>query len=151
VSTRVTITRGFSAQLLPWTKGYLDVQAVPAGASIIVDGVERGVAPLVVDVEPGSPHRVELRKDKYETYRADLTAARGDKTSLAPELAALPGTIRVEATIKDVAVSVDDNAQRGVTPAVFDKVPAGTHTITIADVRVGKRVYTVGGPIPVEV
>src|SRR5208337_2229515 len=68
VSTRVTITRGFSAQLLPWTKGYLDVQAVPAGALIVVDGVERGVAPLVVETEPGPLHKVELKLPKYETY-----------------------------------------------------------------------------------
>src|SRR5208283_5916948 len=157
VSTRVTITRGFSAQLLPWTKGYLDVQAVPAGALIVVDGVERGVAPLVVEGEPGTPHRVELRKDKYEAYRVELSADAGNKVIFSEQLTGLPGSIRVETSIVGADVYLDPDTDQGgsnrkaVTPAVFDDVRPGAHVVQIGYATVGKRLYTVGDPIQVEV
>jgi formylglycine-generating enzyme required for sulfatase activity len=90
---KVTISRGTTTQWVPWPKGYLDVQAVPAGAAIVVDGVERGVSPLLVDVDPGIPHHVQLKLAKFDVYGTDVTAAAGDKTILAPELVAkaLPG------------------------------------------------------------
>ena len=151
VSGRVTITRGSSAQLLLWKKGYLDVQAEPAGASIVVDGVERGLAPLVVEVEPGPLHQLELKLPKYKTYRTDVGAEAGNKVILSGRLTGLPGSIRVETSIAGADVDLDDNTQNAVTPAVFDNVPAGDHVVRVADVRVGNRMYTVGDPVPVVV
>src|SRR5208337_1845013 len=128
----VTITRGFSAQLLPWPKGYLDIQAVPAGASILVDGVERGAAPLVVETEPGPLHKVELKLPKYATYRADISAEAGNKTLVSGALTPLPGSIRVETSIAGVDVDLDPDSDQGssskaATPAVFDDVRPGAH------------------------
>ena len=159
VSGKVSVARGVSTPYLPWPKGYLDVQAVPAGATIVVDGVERGVAPLVVDVEPGTLHHVELRLAKHETYTSDVTAAAGDKTSLAPALVGLPGSIRVEISLAESAntpvdnadVYLDDNSQHSLAPATFSDVRAGSHTIVIGDVQQGNRIYTAGGPVQVDV
>jgi hypothetical protein len=80
VSGKVTITSGASTQWQPWTKGYVDVRSDPAGASIVVDGVERGVAPLIVEVEPGTLHQVELKKQDYVTYRGTASGEAGNKT-----------------------------------------------------------------------
>ena len=80
VSAKVTITSGASTQWQPWTKGYLDVRSDPSGAAIVVDGVERGAAPLIVEVEPGTLHQVELRKENYETYHGTVSGEAGNKT-----------------------------------------------------------------------
>ena len=43
--------------------GQLAVQSEPAGAKVLVDGVERGIAPLTIrDLTPGD-HLVELQSD----------------------------------------------------------------------------------------
>jgi hypothetical protein len=150
VTAKVTVNRGANTSWLPWPKGYLEVQAVPAGATIMVDGVERGVSPLVVEVEPGTLlHRVELRKDKYEVYRTDVSAAVGDKTSVAPALVPLPGSIRVETSLVGADVQLED--QRGKTPYLFENVQPGQHLVQVFDLRVGNRMYTVGDPVQVEV
>jgi hypothetical protein len=125
------------------------VQAVPAGATIVVDGVERGVAPLVVDVEPGTPHHLELKHEKYETYVTDVSAVAGDKTPLVPALVGLPGSIRVETSIAGADVSLE--GKRGTTPYLFENVPAGKHLVRIFDLRVGNRMYTAGEQAPIEV
>jgi hypothetical protein len=150
VSARLTINRAASTRWLPWTKAFLDVQSDPPGATILMDGEERGAAPLVVEVEPGTPHRVELRKDKYETFRTDVTPAAGDKASLAPRLIPLPGSIRVETSIAGVNVRLD-NDRSAETPFLFDNVQPGEHVLQIANVRVGRLMYTVGDPIHIDV
>ena len=143
VSARVTINRGAIASWLPWPNAYIDVQAVPAGATVMVDGVERGVSPLVMEVEPGTLHRVEVRKDKYTAYQAEVTAAVGDKMSMTPALALLPGSIRVVTSIAGANVQLDGGA-RGRTPFVFANVSSGTHTVAIQSVRQGDAALTAG-------
>jgi hypothetical protein len=150
VIAKVTVARAASTPYVPWPKGYLDVQAMPAGATILVDGVERGVAPLIVDVDPGTQHHVVLRKDKYETYTADVSAAMGDKRILSTALVGLPGSITVETSIPGARTQLDTN-RNGVTPAVFDNVQPGQHTLQITNIRVGNRLYTVGDPAQVNV
>ena len=150
VSGKVTIARGASTAWLPWPKGYLDVQAEPVGATILVDGVDRGVTPRVVDVEPGALHHVELKKDKYQTYVTELAAAAADKVSLNPEMVQLPGSIRVETSIAGAAVKLDYYLA-GTTPFVFNNVDPGDHVVEISNVKVGKRLFTVGDPVQVQV
>jgi hypothetical protein len=86
VKGQVAITGGASTPWVPWTKGYLDVQSDPAGATIVIDGQERGMAPLVVEVEPETLHRVELRKQNYETYRSDVKEDAGSKSLVSGSL-----------------------------------------------------------------
>jgi hypothetical protein len=96
VAGKVTINRGESTRWLPWPKGYLDVQSDPTGATIVVDGVEKGVAPQVVEVEPGLLHRVELKKQDYDTYRADISEDAGNKTLFSKTLTLFqPGMLAV--------------------------------------------------------
>ena len=158
---KVSITRNAATPYLPWPKGYLDVQTAAAGATIVVDGVDRGVAPLVVDVDPGTPHHVELKREKYQTYTTDISAAAGDKAQLAPTLVGLPGSIRVETSLPEglnffsassnaPQVKLDDGQSVDM-PHVFEDVPAGKHVVLIDDIRAGSRMYTVGGPIQVDV
>lgn len=57
----------------------------PGDATVIIDG-ERWAGPqgqerLVVEVAEG-PHRVQIQKDGFETYSADLTVRRGEATPL---------------------------------------------------------------------
>jgi hypothetical protein len=151
VSGKLTIVRGTSAPWLPWPKGYLEVQAIPAGATILVDGVDRGVAPRVVDVEPGMLHRVELTMQKYGPYRAEIRAEAGNKSLLAGALAPLDGSVRVETSIAGAEVTLDDNEQSAKTPAVFDKVRPGQHVVRISSMKVGNRLYTAGEPFPIDV
>ena len=97
-SGHVTIAQGASAQWLPWSKGYLDVRSDPSGASIVVDGENVGVAPLVVEVEPGALHTVELEKQNYETFRADLTEDAGSKIVISRKLKPVASSVASTAT-----------------------------------------------------
>ena len=135
---------------LPWSRGYLAVSAAPAGALITVDGVAKGAAPQVVEVEPGVLHRLQVSRDTYFTYVADLSSAAGTKTVIAPELVSQPGSISVSTSIPGARVRVDTSDWQD-TPFVFEDVPAGVHTVEILSVRNGDGAFTAGPPFQVTV
>jgi hypothetical protein len=103
-----------------------------------------------VDVDPATPHHVQVKRDKYETYTTDVSAAAGDKTPLAAVLVGLPGSIQVETSIAGANVQLD-NGPSGKTPFLFDKVQPGQHLVRIANLRVGNSLFVAGDPAPVEV
>jgi len=82
----ITITAGAEAsQYLEFAEapvtGQLAVQSEPAGAKVIVDGTERGVAPVTIpDLAPGE-HRVELQADGA-TAKHTVTVQAGGTASL---------------------------------------------------------------------
>jgi hypothetical protein len=89
VSGKVTVNAGANTSWLPWPKGYIDVQSDPPGATIVVDGQERGATPLVVDLEPGTLHQLELKRQNYQTYRSEVSGDAGSKTHFSESLTAL--------------------------------------------------------------
>jgi len=56
------------------------VQGEPAGAEVLVDGVARGKAPQSLEV-PATEHRIEVRKDGFQTFKSVVTPEAGlDRT-----------------------------------------------------------------------
>ena len=68
----------------------LTVVTKPAGAVVIVDGVERGKAPWTGEVKPGG-HRVRARLSGWKDDSADVTVALDEQRELVLEL----GRVRV--------------------------------------------------------
>ena len=148
VSGKVTITSGASTQWQPWAKGYVDVRSDPAGAAIVVDGVERGVAPLIVEVESGTLHQVELRKENYDTYHGTVSGEAGNKTLFAGMLtpvastpapavsaAVVPPTTPDAPPLPKASIKIDGNFDdwKGVPPVVVGSQDA-TDNMTISKV-----------------
>jgi formylglycine-generating enzyme required for sulfatase activity len=50
------------------------IQGVPADGEVFVNGVSRGPAPVTVEL-PASRHRIEVRKEGYKPFTADLALA----------------------------------------------------------------------------
>ena len=135
---------------MPWSKGYFSLESDPIDARVVVDGVDRGAAPLVVEVDPAVLHRVELRKDKYFDYQADLRALPARKVSFEPVLDLKPGSIKVVTNPPGAQVRLDDG-EFLQTPCTFQEVPAGTHTLSVGDVLAYPRYYTSDKTFTVEV
>jgi hypothetical protein len=82
----ITVTAGAEvSQYLEFAEapvtGQLAVQSEPAGAKVVVDGTDRGVAPVTIpDLAPGE-HRVELQADGI-TAKHTVTVQAGGTASL---------------------------------------------------------------------
>ncbi len=58
----------------------VSVQGEPSGAEVLVDGVVRGKAPQSFELS-ATGHRIEVRKEGFQTYRSLVTPAAGlDRT-----------------------------------------------------------------------
>ncbi len=62
------------------------VQSDPAGAIVVVDGREVGLAPVEVERKAGR-HVIEVIQDGFETYSATVDVAPGQRTELTADLA----------------------------------------------------------------
>jgi hypothetical protein len=142
---RVLVERNRVTSCRPWTAGYLSVESDPPGASILVDGIEKGASPGVVEVEAGKSHLVELKMAKYQVASVEASAEAGTKNPIAVTLVLLHGSISIETDVPHADVLLDGTI-KGQSPCVFGNLTPGEHTIKICDVLQGKKFLTCGQP-----
>jgi hypothetical protein len=150
VSGRMLIQRNDTRAWMPWTNAYLTVESEPAGASVFVDGTERGSSPALLQVEPGKTHHVVLRREKYQDWSAEPECSPGRKQNVTAKLSPMPGSLMVETNLPGASIQIDEG-EYADSPHLFEAVPAGMHTIKIDDVLQDHRYYTSDGAVTVEV
>jgi eukaryotic-like serine/threonine-protein kinase len=116
----------------PADTGTVAIETSPPGASVLVDGRERGNTPLTLPLPPGA-HRLTVAG---KTGRRDLTlnVAAGTQVVHHVELTdAPPTTGRLQVPGPAGAPIAVDGTRRGVAPAELSEVPAGEHTVTVGE------------------
>lgn len=53
----------------------LNVTSEPSGAKVVVDGMERGITPVAVDVERKKPHKILVSKDGYQESQLSVDSS----------------------------------------------------------------------------
>lgn len=141
--------------------GWLLVRTSPPGATVAVEGVDRGLTPLSLRDVPYGVHRVEIQAPGYEpqtrevtvsaeatvaAIRVELAPASGQRAALAPppeqaERSPLPAPVPADAavaaggTVGSVLVESRPPGAR----VVIDGEPAGTTPIVVTDLPPGRR------------
>ncbi len=98
LSRRLRLTAGEpvdlgSLQLVP-VDGRLAVVSDPAGASVTVNGVFRGAAPLELDLAPGATYDVRVSAAGHATFTTDVEIVSGRRSEVRAGLAMLSGEVR---------------------------------------------------------
>ncbi|HTZ98289.1 MAG TPA: PEGA domain-containing protein [Terriglobales bacterium] len=109
--------------------GELNIDSVPEGAHIQIDGQNSGAAtPFdMTKVAPGQ-HTVVISKDGYAPQTRTIQVNAGSSSSISVQLALLTATISVTSDPSGSAVWMDGKNTGRVTPAQFSVDKAGTHT-----------------------
>ena len=122
--------------------GQLAIQSEPAGAKVIVDGTERGVAPVTItDLAPGD-HRVELQSDGAIARHTVNVQAGGTASLVVPMGAAasagpVSGWISVKAPF---TLEIREQGRLlGTTDADRLMVAAGRHELDLVNESLGYR------------
>ena len=112
--------------------GTVAIETSPPGASVLVDGRERGTTPLTLPL-PAGTHTVTVNGTTGRR-ELSLTVVAGTHIVHHVELADLaPTTGRLQISGSSGAPILLDGIRRGVTPAELADVPPGEHTVTIGD------------------
>ena len=128
--------------------GWLLFRTEPPGATVLVDGTLRGVAPLSVRNVPFGEHTVEIRLTGFETVTREVTVNPADPVVPVPVqlTPADPETPAAGEALASLVVEsrpagarvVIDGEQVGVTPLVA-AVPPGRHRVELE--RDGYRIW----------
>ena len=114
--------------------GEMVVSSHPAGARVLLDGVEQGTTPLVLRLAPGR-HRVEIAGADGAVQPIDTEVAAGQSVShhveLFPALATSGDAVLVVDTGDPVAQLFIDGRPAGATPLASTRVAAGRHTVRV--------------------
>ncbi|MBN2162924.1 MAG: PEGA domain-containing protein [Pontiellaceae bacterium] len=125
-------------ELAPIT-GLLLVESKPQGAEVMIDGVSRGITPLLISDLPLGAYRLDFKSALHlpQTLEVELTD-RVPKKKVA-ELVSNTATLVVDSDPSGANVLID-GVVRGVTPAVIQDVVAGSSEVTVA--KTGYTSYT---------
>ncbi len=131
----VTVERGRSRVLsldlrrVALPPGRVVVNANVSGTTVLVDGEERGSAPVVVEELPAGTHAVIVRADGHREFRTTCETAPGQSCELNVELNVLGAPVRVTANVRGAQLFVDDEL---LGPVPFEgDIPSGSHVIEV--------------------
>ena len=142
----ITVTAGAEvSQYLEFAEapvtGQLAIQSEPAGAKVLVDGTERGVAPVTIpDLAPGE-HRVELQAADGASAKHTVTVQAGGTASLVVPMgaAAAGGPISGWVSVKaPFSMEIREQGRLlGSTEADRVMLAAGRHELDLVNDTVG--------------
>lgn len=113
----------------PDTTGFLSIESSPSGATVYLDGEERGRTPYEAEVAVGT-YAIRIEQPLYRPTRAQLTLTPEGKrlrVTLDPDF----GALIVTSEPSGAAITLNGEPTGKVTPHTFRQKPAGTYTVTL--------------------
>jgi formylglycine-generating enzyme required for sulfatase activity len=119
----------FTPQLVPaWAD--VTVTSEPAGATLFVDGEERGVTPLTTPIMAGN-HPIELRLEGFKPWTTDVQVKANEPMNLGPVRLGLPdGRLVLRSEPSGASVTVG-GVYRGQTPVSLELRPDIAHSVVL--------------------
>lgn len=108
--------------------GTLVCSSEPAGATVVVNGEERGVTPLTLERLPKGRSSVTFRLDGYQSATREVDLRPGDERNLSVALTPLPGEIQVTSDPRGARIYLDGKL-RGNAPLKLSGLVQGEYLI----------------------
>jgi len=122
LTRRLRVTAGEAVDLgtlrLVPADGRLAVVSDPTGATVTVNGIFRGAAPLELDLAPETTYEVRVSAAGHATFTTDVEISSGRRSEVRAELAMLSGEVRF--------TSLPPRAE-----ILIDGVPSGATDLTL--------------------
>ncbi len=100
----------------------LFVDSMPPGAEVTLEGAPRGLTPVALELEAGTPYLLKLALENHEPWQETVTAT-GRIVERRPTLKAKTARLEVVSEPEGARVEIDQ-VERGVTPISLD-LPLG--------------------------
>jgi len=110
--------------------GSLVVKSLPGGATVFVDGKEKGVTPLNLENVEKGLHVVKVSKNCFSVVEKQVDITASKKTEVDVHLENLCGSLAVKSLPGGATVFVDGK-EKGVTPLRLDNIRKGNISIKL--------------------
>lgn len=108
----------------------LTVNSTPPGATVLINGANRGTTPARIEALPSGDSQIELRLDGFERYRQGVKISAGQSVTVDAKLTPLPGDLEIVTTPAKARVYVD-NQLKGDSPVTLMGIAPGDHRVRI--------------------
>ncbi len=135
-STTVSVVSGATASVnavLNPVAGSISAGSTPSGADVYIDGVLKGVTPVVVSNVAVGSRVVKFVKAGYDDYSVSVNVVSGGTATVSAVLSAVPGSISASSTPSGADVYVD-GVLKGVSPVVIPNVAVGSRLVKMVKV-----------------
>jgi hypothetical protein len=124
----VTLGKPSIAVDTPVQPGTMDLQSVPDGASVTVNGEYRGKTPLVISGLSPSTYTVTFSRSGFVELSTQVTVQGGKNSEVIATLRPKTGTLVVNSTPPGARVLLD-GVSAGLSPVVLENISADDHTV----------------------
>jgi PEGA domain len=115
----------------PVRTGSMQLSSIPAGTSVVVNTVYKGMTPLIVGgLDPGT-YNVTFTHFGYAGLSTPVTVQAGSVSEVNVTLVMLTGSLSVNTTPDGARLTLDASAA-GISPATFPNLTSGNHTLSVA-------------------
>lgn len=126
----VTLKKPYVSVDTPVPPGGMNLQSVPDGASLMVNGEYRGKTPLrITGLSPGK-YAVTFSRFGFGEVAIEVPVNQGTIAEVNATLLSETGTLMVNSTPTGARVVLDDN-EAGLSPVVLKNISADNHTIRV--------------------
>jgi hypothetical protein len=126
----VTLGKPYITVDTPVQPGSLDLQSVPDGASVTVNGDYRGKTPLLVSGLSPSTYTVTFSRPGFGEMYAQVIVQGGRNSEVIANLRPETGSLLVNSTPPGARVLLDGTFA-GLSPVDLENTTAGNHTVTL--------------------
>jgi hypothetical protein len=109
---------------LPTNAGRLMVRSTPPGATVRLNGVERGKTPLEIADAPSGENTVEILMDGYKPHSEKVAVQAQETKEVAGVLQAIPTSLQIVSMPSGARIYVN-NQFRGEAPVTLTDLPPG--------------------------
>ena len=110
--------------------GTVDCKTEPSGATVTVNGVERGTTPVTLTHIPKGLVAITMKRAGYREETRELRLTPGERQVLSLALKPLPARLNVVSAPEQARVFLDDDYQ-GKTPVTMSAVAPGEHQLRV--------------------
>ena len=110
-------------------RGLVLVKTKPAGATVLMNGIDRGVTPVEVMVPRGGAV-LTFRLDGYQDAERSVGMSAGERQTLAVKMEGRPARLTVVTEPEKAKVFLDENYQ-GKSPVTISSAAPGAHEIRV--------------------
>ena len=108
--------------------GIIEISTDPAGASVMVNGIDRGLSPVTVRDVPKGLTTVKVSKEGFDSETREIRVNAGDQLKLSVAMKGLPGTLQLT-SLPDGARFYVNNEFSGVSPVTLKDLRPGSYTV----------------------
>jgi TolB-like protein len=124
----LTYTKGAEAKIAN-EFGELFVETDPSGAEVYVNGMKKGISPVLITRVPLAAVQVESRKGNL--YGSREVAVEKSITRLSMKLSLLYGNLFIKSKVTQLSVYLDGVLLGSLGSGLFERVPSGPHPIEL--------------------